>query len=398
MNTGIYTEEYLINKLKWLKNKNGHLSTSDIDREPNFPTRKCFIRQFGSLENAFKKVNYNDYKKHSFNIDDAQNELNIRNPNFTLLTFNGMRNKNLTRCKTCGYEWEVSTDSLLRSKSETHGCPKCYKQNGHKRILRNDLTILKDTAKIKKVKCLKCGFEFYGFTSNLSDIKFKCQRCSAVDRKFYKLHKLLDESLQSYYILGLLMADGHFSNNGRISISLKYSDWKILFDIKNYLDIKNSLHYFINNNHPNIGLSVMDCDTCEKLRKRYSIESNKTVNPCNLQSLAGNDLTAFIIGFIDGDGNFGVRSDTKAKRYTIKLHKNWEVNLNKMAEHLYQSVGIKEFPHAIYVHQPQGIYSSITIGNQKVIQYLNNFIISNNIFVLKRKWDLCEKYNNKEAV
>ena len=306
-----------------------------------------------------------------------------------------MRNKNLTRCKTCEYEWEVSTDSLLRSKSETHGCPKCYKQKGHKRILRNNLTILKDTAKIKKVKCLKCGFEFYGFTSNLADIKFKCQKCSAADRKFYKLHRLLDESLQSYYILGLLMSDGNFSNNGRISITLKYSDCQILFDVTNYMDVENSLHYFINNNHPYMGFSVMDCDTCEKLRQRYSIESNKTVNPCNLQTLAGDNLTAFIIGFIDGDGNFGARSDSKAKRYTIKLHKSWEANLNIMSKHLYQSIGIKEYPRAIDVHQIQGTYSSITIGNQKVIQYLNNFIISNNIFVLKRKWELYEKFNNK---
>ena len=128
-----YTDEYLLEKLKELWDKYGKIQAKLIDKEPNFPTRKCYIRAFGSLENACKLIGYNEYKKHKFTMIDAQKVLDERNGHFKLLTFNGMANKCVIQCKECGTVDEIVPDSLLRNKTDEYfGCKVCnQKQRQH---------------------------------------------------------------------------------------------------------------------------------------------------------------------------------------------------------------------------------------------------------------------------
>lgn len=122
----MYTADYLLDKLNWLLLKHGKIQTKLIDTEPNFPTRKCFIRAFGSVENACKMIGYDEYHKHSFTIQDAQKVLDERNGHFDLLTFNGMRQKASVRCRECGAIDDIAPDSLLRNKTtNTFGCKNC---------------------------------------------------------------------------------------------------------------------------------------------------------------------------------------------------------------------------------------------------------------------------------
>lgn len=145
-----YTKDDLEMRLKKLLNQYGKLSSSIVDNEPNFPTRKVFIRVFGSLENAFLAIGYKEYNKHAYDIQDAQRVLDEKNGNFDLLSFNGMRNKNNTKCRTCGYEWEVVTDNLLRNHTKNHGCPNCsnrikeYRVVIDKEVVQYSITELKD--------------------------------------------------------------------------------------------------------------------------------------------------------------------------------------------------------------------------------------------------------------
>lgn len=126
----VYTEEYLLEKLNELWMKHGKIQGVLIDKEPNFPTRKCYVRAFGSLENACNLIGYDGYKKHKFNIEDAQKILDERNGHFNLLNFNGMSKKCLIQCKECGTIEEIVPDSLLRNKTDKHfGCKTCNKQN-----------------------------------------------------------------------------------------------------------------------------------------------------------------------------------------------------------------------------------------------------------------------------
>jgi len=193
----IYTEEYLLDKLQWLKNKLGTLYSQDIDNEPNFPTRKCFVNRFGSLENAFKIIGITNYRKGTFNISDAQSVLDKRNGNFILLNFAGMRNKNLTECKTCGYQWKVSTDSLTRNNTLNHGCPNCSLNEYQKRYQIKDDYIIGETnagdlftidkedyEKIKQYIWLKDAHGYFISVTNKNK-KLALHRLIIGDRKNY---------------------------------------------------------------------------------------------------------------------------------------------------------------------------------------------------------------------
>jgi hypothetical protein len=379
----MYSRNELIEKLNYLKTKYKIPLGSYIDKEVNFPTRKVFIREFGSIENAFKEVGILTYKKGKFYISDAQNVLNNRNPNFILLCFSSMRNKNLTQCKTCGYQWSVSTDSLLRNNTTSHGCPNCSLKEFYNKLEQNDLQLIESASNNrKKVMCKKCKTIFTIYASNATSKNFNCQYCSQVDKKKYKLSILNRNYLQSYYILGFLFSDGSFHEN-RLRFYLRKKDSYIVYEIAHYLGITE----LITINKNSIGFSCMDTSSISVLVNRYNIKNNKTYTPCDLTPMLNSDnFTAFIIGFIDGDGYLGYRSDTHVPKYVIKLHKNWKNNLNLMSAHLYNSIGLLHYPISINVRQKNEIYASLTIGNQMVIKYLNNFILKNNLFVLDRKW------------
>ena len=132
-----YSDQQLIDGLNYLLNKYGKIQTKLIDKDKNVPNRKAYIRRFGSVQKACEYIGYKDYKKGKYTIKDAQKELDKRNGHFILLNFNGMKEKNLTKCKECGYEWEVTTDSLLRAITRTkkreniYGCPNCFSNKNH---------------------------------------------------------------------------------------------------------------------------------------------------------------------------------------------------------------------------------------------------------------------------
>lgn len=172
MGKQIYTDEYLLEKLKELWKKYGKIQTKLIDNEPNFPTRKCYVRAFGSLENAYKLIGYNDYKKHKFTIEDAQKTLDERNGHFNLLTFNGMRNKCYIQCRECGDIFETVPDSLLRNKTNEHyGCENCNKQNcKHKEAvsITEEEYVQYTLEEIKKIYPYKQG---YGYIYQILNLK-----------------------------------------------------------------------------------------------------------------------------------------------------------------------------------------------------------------------------------
>lgn len=93
---------------------------------------------------------------------------------YTILEkYKGIKTKILVRCNSCGHEWKITPDNLLRGKS----CPKCVIKNmiskerkTHKEFLReiekihgDRYTILEEYINAKSkilVRCNKCGYEW----------------------------------------------------------------------------------------------------------------------------------------------------------------------------------------------------------------------------------------------
>lgn len=410
----MYDRDFLIDKLKELWDKYGKIQTKLIDKEPNFPTRTCFVREFGSIENACRLIGY-DYKKSNFTLQDAQKVLDKRNGHFDILEFSKMREHAKLKCRECNHVFLASPDSLLRNKTEEYfGCPNCNHFRFIKKIEENNLKYISEDKETKKilVQCKICNSEFEGYVGNITNQKFLCQFCSQENRRNVILNKprvfgkttvkhqqfiekikiiINNNDLKWFYFLGLLMSDGHFDiNANRISLWLNKKDKQIIKDISVFLGSKVK---YTNNV---VGIDFcLDNELFNILIDKYNINNTKTYTPCNISSLKQEYLIAFIIGFIDGDGHIRYRTDSKTPVIVIKLHKSWAENLEFLSKHLYAYFNILKYPKNCFVQQKQGTYASVSFGNQIVIKGLYDFIKKNNIPCLKRKWNKIGEYYNE---
>ena len=183
-----------------------------------------------------------------------------------------------------------------------------------------------------------------------------------------------------FYILGLLFSDGHFTyNTGRITFALKKAD------INTVLAVADFLHCKVKTDKLNAYIDICSPDV-RKLMAEYKITDRKTYEPCDISSIDGDEMIAFIIGFIDGDGCIGRRTDTNQPRITIKLHESWIDNLRIMSECLYLHFGMNDYPKPIFVKQKSKKYAQVTWCNTQVLKQLSNFSQNNGIPVMKRKW------------
>jgi len=383
-----YTKEEVVSMLQNLHHEiNMPITSKILIDTKHIPTMGVFNRLFGNWKNACNVADV-PFKPNSqkFDICNAQKKLDIRNGNFDILEFAHTRSKAKIKCRTCGYIWDTYICNLYDNTSSSKGCPNCHNQDCKyiEKIKNNNLIRIKYLHNGKSIfKCTKCNYEFEAFLQNVISDNFHCQNCSKVDDKQYKMVKLLNNSLQSYYILGFLFADGHFCDNGRMSLFVKKSDKDIIDKIVEYLDIQDSVRV----EKLSYGFQCMDTYSSQILKDKYNILSNKTYQPCDISLLQGDEFIAFLIGFIDGDGHVGFRTDTKAPRIIIKLHKSWEDNLNFISKTLYGLCDKRKYPKAIQVKQKQGIYTSVTFGDKDVLNMLINFIQTNSLFCLERKWN-----------
>lgn len=337
--------------------------------------------------------------------EEAQKTLDMRNGNFLICSYNGMRQHSKVMCLNCESHYNVSIDSLLRKSGKSFGCPECNFRLVKNKLLENSLEFIsKNDDNTINVKCINCGSIITNKVSSLTNSKFLCKSCSEArvskiinNQKLYStstinqaqidwnIRCLIDtNSLEWYYILGFLMADGNFrSSNNRVRLRLQKSDKESICKIANIIgcsivECKNS-----------IGIDFC-CNTIQNIIKEYSISDTKTYNPCDISSIKGKELVAFSIGFIDGDGCIGYRSDNKKPKITIKLHSSWYDNLTYISNELYNYFGIENYPHPIIVKRNNKRYAQITFGNQIILRKLFEFINENLIPVMERKWNKLE--------
>lgn len=302
-----------------------------------------------------------------FTIEKAQQLLDERNGQFELLNFDGVRSKNKTKCRKCGYVWNVSTDSLYRNNTRTNGCPNCLKidfEEKRKAIERERLKRQEDKPINKRNKRL--------------------------------LNAYKTKELNFFYFLGLLFSDGSFDlNKSRIVLAQNEKNNEILFQLQEIYGTKvycygNGVYY----------IDFVAKELFKEIIEKYGITNNKTYVPCDLTSLSGKELIAFIIGFIDGDGSIGRRTDSKNPKIVIKLHKSWENNLNFMSKKLYNYFDISYFPKSVMVKKNRNSsveYATVTWGNSKIIAGLYDFILENNLIHLKRKWEKLKESDVNES-
>lgn len=182
---------------------------------------------------------------------------------------------------------------------------------------------------------------------------------------------------ESYYWLGFLCADGHFSEARRVCISLSIKDIEHLKKLAVFLG-----NTKVTTKGLYCSLSIMDTDELSILCEKYRITSNKTFNPIDFNSIEGvRNKLCFIAGFIDGDGCIRNQSGRKDFTLGIKVQKNWLPVL----EQFNQILDSNKTPIRIYDN-----YAVLAICENTQLQKLKRIMLQLNIPLLNRKWDVID--------
>ena len=203
------------------------------------------------------------------------------------------------------------------------------------------------------------------------------------------LKPLLDESLQSYYWIGYLYSDGYILQlSHQLVLASTPLDLNHLNEFAKFLrtsakTYKSEKSGFRSVSGFQVRVSVADSIHCPQLIKKFDFREQKTYNPPCVETLfrVFDDEKKFIpmfIGFIDGDGYIN-----KEKFYSkIELHSSWQSFLSFLIDRLvyfkFLNTKAKSFINK------RG-YAQITI-NSSCIAKIKEFIKTNKIKVLERKW------------
>lgn len=230
------------------------------------------------------------------------------------------------------------------------------------------LTFIKNTTNNKGLYLCECGSTIDTWRCNVkTGSTFSCG-CFKRGRQ-HKLQKLRDGSLESFYWLGFLFADGHFTDLGRITVGLSCVDSDHLGKFNEFLGNPGVIKV----DSTEACFAVNDLETVSWLMREYGLSQNKTYNVPNLLKLDGSERIAFFAGFIDGDGSIQYQTGRKDCKLSIKLHASW---LNWLED-------LMETP----CHLNARGYAYGCIADSVKLKHLKRFVVENKLPVLSRKWD-----------
>lgn len=202
------------------------------------------------------------------------------------------------------------------------------------------------------------------------------------------MQKLLLETLESYYWLGFLLADGHFGKSA-LTVNLAIKDNDHLIKLADFLGFPEKVFYknvkLDGKVYSQVAMSLNDKRGVKKIKDKFAISERKTYIPPNLESIEDDLFLSLFVGFIDGDGSIRKQSqkDRKDCFITIKLHRSWFKVLEKM------SLLVSDMSNAPYnpPHLNKSGYVVLNLSNRIAIRFLKKKVEEWNLPVLRRKWD-----------
>jgi hypothetical protein len=224
------------------------------------------------------------------------------------------------------------------------------------------------------------------------------------------LNNLLQDSLEAFYWIGFLFADGciDFKRNS-ISIKLSIKDQKHLQKYSTFIESTNKIYQSVsictapeaskNCLTKQVCVSSTDKSIVPKIIDKFSFKQKKSYNPPLVKlfkKFPTELLVSFIIGFIDGDGTVespyyrllpSGNKQITSPRIGVECHHSWKEFFDFMIEVL-DLVTKEKLPKA-YTRQREGKQdlAVIRFNRKSTLTYLKNFIEKNKLPVLERKWD-----------
>lgn len=280
--------------------------------------------------------------------------------------------QNKSVCRVCRAKIKQESENYVRN------CPKCGKEIRYK--YKSDFTkAIKANSLCKSCAVSKSSIFQKGH--NLNDVY--AVRINSLD-------KLIDdESFQTFYWVGFLLADGSFYNTSEFEFGLKNEDRNALEEFSKYIEFKGNIKYRESTNSNRICFS--NSISIPKFMAKYGFNFNKTYNPTDFnffKKYNKNQILSLLIGIIDGDGSISNNGSKYCNQITITAHNNWISFYEKLFKFLDIDL------HFTKVKNSNTI--SIRICKREYCLMLKQFILNNNLFYLQRKWSKIIEKPTKE--
>lgn len=207
-----------------------------------------------------------------------------------------------------------------------------------------------------------------------------CKSCACKKnaKRLNNLSVLLEDTPETYYWIGFLLADGHFDKS-RIIIGLSEHDREHLEKFAKYIGYSGKISLIKKGPYTAVRLSAMNTEVVNDIRKKFDIKTNKTYNPPkSLNWIRGDLFLCLLAGIIDGDGNISNFHNRKDVFIKIKQHKSWLPLLNEFGKYFSDKPQSKI--------NKQG-YAELLITGYPKIRELKRNILEYNLPLLSRKWD-----------
>lgn len=191
-----------------------------------------------------------------------------------------------------------------------------------------------------------------------------------------KLYKLLEDTHEAYYWMGLIAADGcFFGKYTRLTITLCKKDINHLKKYSNYVES------LLTERKTTCSVSSQDKYLSCKIMDKFDLHERKTYNPPKTIKWMRPELAlSFLIGFIDGDGHIKATKRTMCK---IKIHSSWLHILNEFSD-LVKNQFKLHTPNAYILKSG---YANMDICEFEILKKLKQHAIKNNLPCLERKWN-----------
>lgn len=215
--------------------------------------------------------------------------------------------------------------------------------------------------------------------------------------KLSNIEKLLENTPVSFYWIGFLLADGHFSNEKDcfLSIRLHSKDKNHLELLSDFLEYK-SKDKLKKAKDGCFGFSCGDNVLIPKIMDKFGIKNRKTYNPPdNLPNFSKELMLALFIGFVDGDGNIRNHYKYKTAELRVTVHSSWLNILNQMIDIISDCCG-ENIREAMI--DTAGC-ANLSIAKSSILKFIKNKAIEMNLPILTRKWNKIDLfYKNKREL
>ena len=188
---------------------------------------------------------------------------------------------------------------------------------------------------------------------------------------------LLNETLESNYWIGFLLADGSIFNNKRLKFALADKDKDQVIRFADYIGCKNWHENIKHGKYSYCYVSAQDNEIVPKLTDRFDIKQNKTYDPPRVSvfdNLSDDCFLSLFVGFVDGDGCIqNIAGKRKDVGLQIKNHGSWIKVLAYFEKRLWKISKIEK-------RQSKGLsakinsfgYASIYFGDSRLMKFLRS--------------------------